>query len=233
MSSASTKHLRTLWLPPADRKIAVLMASYVRASDIGGTVSFHRSDSNYAAVMARPYHHGDVRPAVLRATVDAITERGAAAMSLRDVARRAGVTHTAAAYHFGDKAGLLTAVAAEGYELLGAALDEAAAEQSFLEVGVAYVRFAVTHPAHFEVMFQPHLYRGDDAELRVARSRTSTLLYGTADATDEQLAAGVAAWSIVHGVATLWLNGSLPARLGDDPEEIARLVAVHLRTPRR
>ena len=60
----------------------------------------------------RPYHHGDLRPALLRAAVETIEQAGPAAMSLREAARRAGVSHTAAAYHFGDKAGLLTAVAA-------------------------------------------------------------------------------------------------------------------------
>jgi hypothetical protein len=59
------------------------------------------------------------------------------------------------------------------------------------------------------------------------------ILYGTEHATYEQVAAGVAAWSLVHGLATLWLNGNLPPRLGDDPEDITRRVARHLRTGRR
>src|SRR5215831_15253503 len=66
----------------------------------------------------RPYHHGDLRAALLQAAVGAIAEEGAAGMSLREVARRAGVSHTAAAYHFRDKRGLLTAVAADGYRML-------------------------------------------------------------------------------------------------------------------
>src|SRR5438046_4544723 len=116
--------------------------------------------------VTRQYHHGDLRPALLRAAVETIGETGAAAMSLREVARRAGVTHAAATYHFGDRAGLLTAVAAEGYRLLAAALRGAQETRgSFLEVGVAYVRFAVTHRAHFEVMYRPELYHRDDAEL--------------------------------------------------------------------
>lgn len=183
--------------------------------------------------MSRPYHHGDLRRVLLQVAVEAVADRGAAAMSLRDVARRAHVTHTAAAHHFGDKAGLLTAVAVEGYQLLGAALDAAQREhQSFLEVGASYVHFAVNHPAHFEVMFHPRLYHADDVELREARRRTATLLYGTTDPDDQQLAAGVAAWSVVHGLATLWLNGDLPSALGDDPEHITRVVAAHLGTLR-
>lgn len=170
---------------------------------------------------------------LLQAAVDAITERGIADTSLREVARRAGVSHTAAAYHFGDKAGLLRAVAVEGYELLGETLDAAhASGQSFLEVGVAYVRFALDHPAHFDVMFQPRLYDPDAPDLRAVKARTAEALYGTSAPGRDEVAAGVAAWSIVHGLATLWRNGNLPRDLGDDPEAAARLVASHLRARR-
>lgn len=181
----------------------------------------------------RPYHHGDLQPALVQAALETLDERGAAGTSLREVARRAGVSHTAATYHFGDKAGLLTAVAVDGYHRLGEALRAAAAEQgSFLEVGVAYVRFAVTHRAHFGVMFRPDLYHADDPALIDAKAATASLLYGSADADPDQLEAGIAAWAIVHGLATLWLDGILPPALGDDPEEVTRRVARHLRVPR-
>jgi AcrR family transcriptional regulator len=181
---------------------------------------------------ARPYHHGDLRPALLNAAVEAIGQAGPAAMSLREVARRAGVSHAAAAYHFGDKAGLLTAIAAQGYRMLTEDLQNArAARLSFLEVGVAYVRFAVSHRAHFEVMYRPELYRPGDPEVREARAAAAVLLYGTASPTAGQLTAGAAAWSLVHGLATLWLNRNLPSQLGSDPEEITRLVAPYLSIP--
>jgi AcrR family transcriptional regulator len=171
---------------------------------------------------------------LVRAAVDTIGDEGPAAMSVREVARRAGVTHAAVTYHFGDKAGLLAAVAAEGYRLLADDLERARREPGgFLEVGVAYVRFAVNHRAHFEVMYRPELYDPADPDVTQARSAAAVILYGSAEATDEQIEAGVAAWSLVHGVATLLLNGNLPARLGNDPEEIARRVARHLRTRRR
>ena len=181
---------------------------------------------------ARPYHHGDLRAALLRAAVEAIGQAGPAGMSLRDVARRAGVSHAAAAYHFGDKAGLLTAVAAQGYRMLTQELQNARdSRRGFLEVGVAYVRFAVSHRAHFEVMYRPELYRPDDAEVREARAGAAVLLYGTASPDAGQLAAGAAAWSLVHGLATLWLNGNLPPQLGTDPEEITRRIAPYLTGP--
>ena len=178
----------------------------------------------------RPYHHGDLRPALLRAAVETITEAGPAAMSLREVARRAGVTHPAATYHFGDKAGLLTAVAAEGYRLLGEALSQAQLRTGdFLEVGVAYVRFAVTHRAYFEVMYRPELYDQADTSLKEAKAATAVLLYGSRHPDTGQLSEGIAAWAMVHGIATLWLNGNLPPQLGHDPEQITRIVASHLR----
>jgi AcrR family transcriptional regulator len=170
------------------------------------------------------YHHGHLRRALLTDAASAITESGVAALSLRDLARRAGVSHAAPAHHFGDKAGLLTALAAEGYTLLAGELDAAS---DFLEMGVAYVRFARSHPAHFEVMFRPDLYHPDDAELLAARGRTADSLYAGAATLpaggDSPQAAGLAAWSLAHGLATLWLSGSLP-ELGPDPDAAARAI---------
>ena len=187
----------------------------------------------------RPYHHGDLRQAVLAAAVDALTESGPARLSLRDLARRAGVSHAAPAHHFGDKAGLLTAVAAEGYNLLADTLTAAQQRTAdFLDVGVAYVRFAVDHRAHFEVMFRPDLYHPDDPAVAAARQRAADALYGgvrsvtaTRRGPDIPLA-GIAAWSLVHGFATLWLNPALPPGLGDDPQAAARAgAALMFRTP--
>ena len=177
----------------------------------------------------RPYHHGDLPRALLRAAIELIEEVGPGALSLREVARRAGVSHAAPAHHFGDKAGLLTAVATEGYGLVRQALADAAQQSGdFREVGVAYVTFARTHRAHFEVMYRPELYDPDDATLVKARDAASATLYGpttelTGDANSGVLA-GVAAWSLMHGFATLWLNGNLDHVVKGDPEDAARAV---------
>lgn len=181
---------------------------------------------------ARPYHHGDLRRAVLDAAAAAIGESGPAALSLRDVARRADVSHAAPAHHFGDKAGILTALATEGYEMLADTL--LATQQltgDFLEVGVAYVRFAIDHRAHFEVMYRPDLYHAEDEAVLTARQRAGEALYAgvasvrhRAEDVDAKTA-GVAAWSLVHGFATLWLQNSLPAELRCDPDSAARAVA--------
>ena len=138
------------------------------------------------------YHHGDLRRALLAAAAAAITEQGVANLSMRDLARRAGVSHAAPTHHFGDKAGLLTALATEGFDQLAKALGTSRlASNSFLEMGVTYVRFAVTHRAHFEVMYRPELYRPDDPEVRQARAAAAVILYGTPSPDAGQLAAGI------------------------------------------
>ena len=158
----------------------------------------------------------------------AIAEEGPVGFSLRDLARRAGVSHAAPAHHFGDKAGLLTAIATEGYERLGVALRAAQQSGGFLEVGLAYIEFAIANPAHFAVMFRPDLYHDADADLQAARATTTALLYGPAGAAypdRDATRVGLAGWSFAHGFASLWLTGNLQHRLGDDPLPAARAVA--------
>ncbi|GAA2687342.1 MULTISPECIES: TetR/AcrR family transcriptional regulator [Actinosynnema] len=174
-----------------------------------------------------PYHHGDLRRAVLAAAVTAITESGPAAVSLRDLARRVGVSHAGPVHHFKDKAGLLTALATEGFVLLSDALAATRdAGGDFTEIGVAYVRFAVEHRAHFEVMFRPDLHHPEDEDLRTAQARAGEILASGAGATSapDPDTAKVAAWSLVHGFATLWNTGAL-SRPGEDPEALARAAA--------
>jgi AcrR family transcriptional regulator len=183
------------------------------------------------------YHHGDLRRALLDAAAEVIAESGPVALSLRDLARRAGVSHAAPAHHFGDKAGLLTALATEGYERLYAEL-QASGGEGFLGLGVAYVRFALANPAHFEVMFQPSLFHTDEPVLSAARERARAALYagageltGEAGQADAERLAGLAGWSMAHGFAMLKLSGSMPQSHAT-PDQEARAVLGQLAAPR-
>ncbi|MDP9397781.1 MAG: WHG domain-containing protein [Actinomycetota bacterium] len=187
----------------------------------------------------RSYHHGDLRRALLDAAAQEIAREGPAVLSLRALARAAAVSHAAPAHHFGDKRGLLTALATEGHRLLAEQMRSAVAAGGgeFLEAAVAYVRFAVTHPAHFAVMFRPDLLHGDDPELTAARRESRAVLQsGSAEATgtgpgssDAEAAAAIAAWSLVHGLATLHLTGNLPPDSSlDDLEARTRAAAAQL-----
>nr|WP_308283465.1 TetR/AcrR family transcriptional regulator [Pseudonocardia nigra] len=180
-----------------------------------------------------PYHHGDLRRALLDTALEAIAEHGPVAVSLRDVARRAGVSHAAPTHHFRDKTGLLTAVATEGWTLLGQALNEAAADGGFVDVGVAYVLFATGHPAHFAVMRAPGLVRRDDPQLTTAMQQAGAQLHAGAsryagDPGDAGVTA-LAAWSLVHGLSALLLEGAVTSEPGSDVAALARSVAERLR----
>ncbi|SCD50314.1 transcriptional regulator, TetR family [Streptomyces sp. LcepLS] len=173
------------------------------------------------------YHHGDLRRAIMTAAVDTLAEQGPEALSMRALARRAGVSHAAPAHHFTDRAGLLTAVATEGYRLLADAL---AAEEGLLAHGAGYVRFAREHPGHFRVMFTPGLLHEDDAELSAERGRLADVLRSSVaergGEEHEQEGRRLAAWSLAHGFAALTLSGGLDAALGGrDPVECFRAVA--------
>jgi AcrR family transcriptional regulator len=155
-----------------------------------------------------------------------LAEDGPEAVRLRDLARRIGASHVAPAHHFGDRTGLLTAIAAEGFTLLAEALDEVWRRTGdLIEVGVAYVRFGVEHRAHFEVMFRPDLYRQDDPEVRLTRQRAGEHCAPAPAPTHAQSdVASIAAWCLVHGFTTLWNSGNLPPELGTNPSTLARTI---------
>ena len=181
--------------------------------------------------MSRSYHHGALRQAVIDAAVAEVVAVGAARLSMREIARRADVSHAAPAHHFGDKAGIFTAIAVEGFRMITELIEPIAfGPGGFLRGGAAYVGFALEHPGHFEVMFRPDLYRADDAELIAARDAAFRVLYDSARAalggvSDEQaLGMVVAGLSMSHGFATLWSTANLQRMIGDDPAAfLARL----------
>jgi AcrR family transcriptional regulator len=169
------------------------------------------------------YYGGDLRRDLLDTALELIGREGPSAVSLRSLARRLGVSHAAPANHFPDKAALFTAIAVEGFELLAAAIEDAGrragagAGQRLRATGRAYTSFALAHPAHFAVMWQRDLLHRDDPALAAAGDATfSLLLAGVRDVQAEGWAAGTdqqtvayLAWSVVHGLAALWLGGSL------------------------
>jgi AcrR family transcriptional regulator len=168
--------------------------------------------------MSRPtYHHGDLRAAILIEAAHLVAERGADRVSLRELAREAGVSHAAPAHHFTDRRGLFTALAAQGFEMLAAAL--AGARPRFLEAASAYVRFAIEHPGHYRVMFDKSLLDPSSGELAAAEAAAGAeLSRGVASLPDRHAqsdpgGAQLAAWSMVHGFSMLWLNHAVNAEL--------------------
>jgi AcrR family transcriptional regulator len=184
---------------------------------------------------------GNVRLALLEAVGQIIREKGIGFVSLREVARRAKVSHAAPAHYFRNKNGLFTAFAAQGYERLAKsvieAMSKAGAEDgptSLESVGEGYVRFAVGSPDHFAIMFRPVASGQETPELLMAREAaygvlTSTMQRcareGYLDGIDPEIAT-VGAWSIVHGLAALWLSGRLSERIQErDPDKLGKKVA--------
>ncbi|MDT5046630.1 MAG: hypothetical protein QOE94_1268 [Mycobacterium sp.] len=187
----------------------------------------------YAGVMSRQtYHHGDLRAAILTEAARLVAERGADRVSLRELAREAGVSHAAPAHHFIDRRGLFTALAAQGFELLAAALAEA--RPRFLAAALAYVRFAIEHPGHYRVMFDKSLLDPSNRELAAAEAAAGAeLSRGVASLPDQHAQADpagaqLAAWSLVHGFSMLWLDDAVNAgvKAGDPMATVERIATM-------
>ncbi|OBF40994.1 TetR family transcriptional regulator [Mycobacterium sp. ACS1612] len=180
------------------------------------------------------YHHGDLKAVILAKAATLVAERGADGISLRELAREAGVSHAAPAHHFTDRRGLFTALAAEGWRLLTEALRDA--RPDFLDAALAYVRFALDHPGHYAVMFDRSLVNSADPELIASMDAAGTELaqgVGTLDdlnAKGDPQAAALAAWSLVHGFSLLWLNQAIDN--DTDPIALVHRVAGMLFTNR-
>jgi AcrR family transcriptional regulator len=180
------------------------------------------------ANLARGYHHGNLRTALLEAAAEEVQAVGPAQLSLRELARRADVSHAAPAYHFGDKRGLFTALAAEGFRLLHHRTSQTlTSDRALIDAGQRYVEFALDHPGHFAVMFDPSLLDPDDADYQRERATAFAVLYEAIRMAtrvkdpDELDAQTLGAWLAVHGLATLWLSGNLPYER--DPALVAQV----------
>jgi len=204
-----------------------------------------RPDRSSRPVRRRPdrYHHGDLRRALLLEAVRTIQAEGAAALTLRGVGDRLGVSRTALYRHFADKQALLGEVAAEGFRMLRAALREAWApggRRGFDEMGHAYVRFAVTHPSHYRVMFGGLAARHEatvedgggalddsaDAFQVLVEAIVAEQAAGRFRRDDPQ-ALALYIWSMVHGVAMLALDGLLPPPMTPDALTTLAIARLH------
>ena len=179
-----------------------------------------------AAPEPTPYHHGDLRAALIAATEALLVERGPDGFSLREVARRAGVSPAAPAHHFGDAAGLLTAVASLGFEGLTAALREGVARggtdalAALRGQGMEYVQYALAHPGRFRLMFRDGMLHPDPGLQQHADAAFEELAAGVRRAAGVKSAAQmkpahwnavVTLWSLVHGYAHLAIAGRFGA----------------------
>ena len=176
-------------------------------------------------VMRTPhsYHHGNLKQALLEASLDLIRKAGPGAFTLREVARRAGVSHNAPYRHFHDKEALLAAVAAQGFDRLTESMRKAVgatsgAAERFRLSGRGYVEFALRYPQHFAVMFDAPRSFDPYPETRAAGGRAFGALLGYVEDCQREgiLPAGdprpsaLLAWSMVHGVAKLAIGRRLP-----------------------
>ncbi len=178
-------------------------------------------------VSRQAYHHGDLRNALVSAATDLVEQGGESSFSLREAARAVGVSANAAYRHFEDKSALLAGVAAIGFEQLSERMREAMARASsrrskerpalarFKAVGRAYVEFAVEHPSIFRVMFGPSGVRclessGDDAcetpWTLLGRALDALVKDGSLDL-DSREGAELKTWTVVHGFASLAIDG--------------------------
>jgi AcrR family transcriptional regulator len=181
----------------------------------------------------RPYHHGDLRAALLVAAEAELAERGVEAFSLRSVAKRAGVSHAAPAHHFGDVAGLLTALAAEGHRRFLAAMErrEAVAARDatsrLIAAGIGYIDFAVERPTLFRLIFNSNRLKKDDPELATASAATYGILVDLVKAQNGNEVDAAAAWAIAHGLADLVMSRRLEG-IADLPPEARDAVLVSI-----
>ncbi|GLQ52597.1 WHG domain-containing protein [Dyella flava] len=172
-----------------------------------------------------PYHHGALREALLAAAETILKRDGLNALTLRAAAREAGVSHAAPAHHFGDLTGLLTELAADGFQRFGARLKAAtdAPDARRWDGARAYVAFAVEHPALFQLMYRSDRLDGSRPSFKEARMQVFGMLAESRDApatqpSVEQLGKMLGGWSLIHGFTMLLLDGRLGPLIKLAPE---------------
>jgi len=201
------------------------------------------------------YHHGDLRNELLRVAAELVVSHGEEGFSLREAARRVGVTPTACYRHFADKAALLKSVAIEGFVELAEQMDSQSwsetnvkktrksevkqAKERFHAVGIAYVNFAVANPAQFRVMFGPHGAGGSASVRGVSKISGKDSYQIFVEALDALVACGAVeqdlrvraelpAWASIHGLASLLVDGLINSETDENLTAIIDNVIHHI-----
>jgi AcrR family transcriptional regulator len=171
------------------------------------------------------YHHGDLRAGLIDAATEIVEKEGVMALSLRGVARKAGVSQTAPYHHFSDKEALLAAVAETGFQGLSQAMEKAEHEglssgERMVALGRTYVSFATSNPGRFRLMFGPLIREKlTYPDLLVSSAKSLEMIRGAVELRRQDVGATIgnveadtmAAWSIVHGLATLLIDSGFNA----------------------
>jgi AcrR family transcriptional regulator len=202
-------------------------------------MTFHMNTVKIGRRPHREYHHGHLRAALLAAAVDVLEERGLDGFSLRETARRAGVSPAAPAHHFGDTPGLLTAIATASFVSLAErieAADAAAGPDRAARVraqSLAYVGFAVANRARYDLMWRPTLFNCEDPDhvaaslrafLSLDRAVRGTTSIEVVDPGGVEAAQSIACWSLLHGFARLAIDGMFGKEAGAAKRATQRLL---------
>ena len=171
-----------------------------------------------------PYHHGDLRNALMEAALVILNRDGESGLQLRDLARAVNVSPAAPYRHFDSRAALLEALAVTGFTRFSRMMEDVATQHSAdpsLHMGKAYVNFALANPGLFRLMFSSQLRKDNRPGLRMAADKAfETLKLVTGSDTKSGLISALSAWTRVHGLAVLMLDGQIAARAGDNTEEL-------------
>jgi len=190
-----------------------------------------------AAEEKTPYHHGDLRSALLEAALEILNDHGPRALTIREVARKVGVSHTAPYRHFANKDDLIVAVVRQGFDLMSQAMAErkSAAEpdplNQFAAAGMAYVDFALENPAYYRVMYSGDLlsstgqhtlqHTSSETFKEVVRDITTCQELGIIRPGDPAMQA-LGLLSTIHGFVTMVIDNRVSALLGDEyqPQDV-------------